>query len=532
MKRTIILLLSLAIAQVAIAAYQSPFEVSWERGRIKVPVGQELDQEVIVRVPAGHFLYKDKTEVVFTALEGINVKKIDYPQATGHFDVLTNKSVEIYPAGDVLISFTLKAPGGMKPGERQVAALLKFQGCEEKLCLRPEEHELTWNIDVTSAASVISEEPKEGVSEAPFSVRALLDKKDFHQVVSHGRDIALLIAFIAGILTSFSPCVWPLIPVTLLIVGIHKKGHILGNLGLSSALVAGIALTYSILGIVATAAGNQVGFLFQRKAFLILIILVLVAMSTALLGLWTFQLPVKFQNFLTKVSGRGYRGSFLSGVSLGLLATPCAGPILIPMLLWVAAEKEYLFGAELLALYAAGMGMFYIIIGTFYGTLSGRIRNVKIGNIIKKFLGVALLVPAAYYLMAVVPFGNGPGGDIKWQSSEPAALVEAVASKRPLMIVFGAKWCPPCEEIKENIFSAKEFTDAALGLVPLYVDVTVEEGEAKRLMDKYNVIGMPTILFVSPEGKVYDDLSVAGSEPTLREMVEKVKEASRRSGGL
>ena len=532
MKRIVILLLVLAVARVAVSAYQSPFEVSWERGRIKVPAGQELAQEVIVRVPAGHFLYKDKTELVFTTLEGINVKKLDYPQATGHFDVLTNKSVEIYPAGDVLISFTLKAPGALNPGERQVAALLKFQGCEEKLCLRPEEHELTWNIDVVPSAIAISEEPKEGVSEAPFSVRALLDKKDFHHVVSHGRNIALLIAFIAGILTSFSPCVWPLIPVTLLIVGIHKKGHILGNLGLSASLVAGIALTYSILGVVATAVGNNVGFLFQKRAFLIIIIMVLVAMSTALLGLWTFQLPVKFQNFLTKVSGRGYRGSFLSGASLGLLATPCAGPILIPMLLWVAAEKEYLFGAELLALYAAGMGIFYIIIGTFYGTLSGRIRNVRIGNAIKKFLGIALLVPAAYYLMAVIPLGNGLGGDIKWQASEPAALVEAVVSKRPLMLVFGAKWCPSCEEIKGNILSKKEFADAAEKIVPLYVDVTVEEGEAKRLMDKYKVIGMPTILFVSPEGRVYDDLSVVGSEPTLREMMERVEEAVSRSSTL
>jgi thiol:disulfide interchange protein DsbD len=422
----------------------------------------------------------------------------------------------------------LKAPSALKPGERQVAALLKFQGCEEKLCLRPEEHELTWDIDVTAFAAVISKGVKEHVSEAPFSIKALLDKRDFYNVVSHGRHIALLAALIAGILTGFSPCVWPLIPVTLLIIGIHKKGHFLGNLGLSAALVAGIALTYSALGVAATSAGRHVGFLFQQKAFLILVIAVLVAMSTALLGLWTFQLPVRLQNALTRVSGRGYRGSFLSGISLGLLATPCAGPILVPMLLWVASEREYLFGAELLALYAVGMGVFYIIIGTFYGTLSGRVKNVKIGNVIKKLLGAALLVPAVYYLLAVVPFGGGLNGDIKWQVNEPAALVEAAASKRPLMIVFGAKWCPPCDKIKKDIFAVKEFAEVSLQVVPLYVDATVEEGEAKRLMDKYHVVGMPTILFVSPEGRIYDDLSVAGSAPTLSEMIEKVSGAAGR----
>lgn len=510
-------------------AYQSPFAVSFETGKLKVASGSEIETSVIIRVPAGHFLYKDKTELSFTALDGIHVKAINYPKSVAHRDPVTGKSVEIYPEGEVTISVMLSAPADMAMGERNLSAYLEFQGCEEKLCLRPEEHTIDWKVSVSHVEGVITEEYKEHLEESSFSFKDLLNTRDFTDVISKGKHIALLIAFIAGLLTSLTPCVWPLIPVMLLIIGIHKRGQFFGNMALSFSLVAGIAVTYSILGIAASVAGAQIGFLFQQKIFIVFVVIFLVAMSLSMFGLFSIQLPQSARNALSKIGGKGYRGAFLSGISIGLLATPCVGPVLGPMLVWVASKKEYLFGAELLAIYALGLGVFYIVVGTFYGTLAGKIKNVKAGNVVKKILGLVLLIPAIYYLNSIIPTNGFINGGIEWRTDEPSAIVESLSESKPMMVVFGARWCPPCEKLEKDILSDKKVVGESKKFVPLHVDATANSDEIERILDKYHVIGWPTILFVSPGGKVYDDLSLVGDVPNIDELLDVMSLALKRT---
>ncbi|MBI2341294.1 MAG: thioredoxin family protein, partial [Deltaproteobacteria bacterium] len=496
-----------------LSAFESPFDVSWERDAIMVGSGQDITTDVTIRVPAGHFLYKDKTSLVFTALEGMHVVSVTLPDGVKHIDPITGKSTVIYPAGETVIAVVLHVPAVLPMEERNVAAVLEFQGCEEKLCLRPEERNLEWSFKIVPAGGAIEEKPAALFKKEAFSLAVLLHAKDFRQVLLYGRHVAIVIAFIAGLLTSLTPCVWPLIPVTLLIIGVHKKGNFWGNFGLSSSMVAGIASSYAVVGILATAAGANVGFLFQQKIFLVFVVIFLFAMSASMFGLFSIQLPSRVQNFLAKIGGSGYRGAFLSGISLGFVATPCIGPVLGPMILWVAMQKEYIFGVELLAAYALGVGIFYIIVGTFYGTLAGRVKNVKVGLAVKKILGAVILIPAFYYLNSLVPVNGFFNGKTGWQTDEPAAIIEAAASKKPLMIVFGAKWCPPCQELEHKVLNDPKIEEAIKKLVALHIDATSDSEEIRRVLDKYRVIGWPTILFVSPEGKVYDDLSVVGDVP-------------------
>jgi thiol:disulfide interchange protein DsbD len=509
-------------------AFESPFDVSWQKDVIKAGRGMEITTDVTIRVPVGHFLYKDKTSLVFTTLEGIHVVSARLPEGIEHIDPITGKGTVIYPEGETVIPIVFHVPATIPMEERNIAAVLEFQGCEEKLCLRPEEHNLEWRFQIVQAGGAIGENPATLIKQEDFSFATLLHVKDFREVLLYGRHVAIIIAFIAGLLTSLTPCVWPLIPVTLLIIGVHKKGNFWGNLGLSSSMVAGIAASYAVIGIIATAAGVQVGFLFQRKIFLVFVVIFLFAMSASMFGLFSIQLPMRARNLLTKIGGKGYRGAFLSGISLGFLATPCVGPVLGPMILWVAMQKEYLFGVELLAVYAVGVGIFYIVVGTFYGTLAGRVKNVKAGSMVKKILGAVILIPAFYYLHSLIPTNGFLNGKTGWQTDEPAAIVEAVASKKPLMIVFGAKWCPPCQELEHKILHDPKMEEAVKKLVPLHIDATSDSAEIRRVLDKYRVVGWPTILFVSPDGKVYDDLSVIGDVPTVEKMLKLVEDAVLR----
>lgn len=525
MKKTLFTLILLAIS-VKLFAFESPFEFSHDDAKIRMQLGGEITTDIILRVPEGHFLYKDKTELSFTTLEGIHVRSIIYPKGVPHKDPMNGGNITIFPEGESVISVVFSAPLELQLGKKEVTAVLEMQGCEERLCLRPERHVITWKLDVAAAGSELTEDKPE-IETWKLNIKQLLNFKDFKDVVSRGRYIALIVALVAGLLTSMTPCVWPLIPVLLLIIGIHKKGHVLGNLLLSFSLVAGIAVTYSVLGVLAVAAGNQISFLFQEKIFVILLIAVLLMMSLSMFGLFTIQLPQSVQKVLTHLGGKGYRGAFLSGMSLGLMATPCVGPVLGPMLLWVASQKAYAFGVELLAAYALGMGAVYIIAGTFYGTFAERLKHVKAGGIVKKIIGALLLIPALYYLNSIIPF-NLNGDNISWLENEQAALVESAATKRPMLIIFGARWCPPCVKLESMMANDENIAEIMKGFVVLHVDATNDSPEINRILDKYNVVGWPTILFVSSGGKMYDDLRIVGEVPETEELIRTMKEALKR----
>lgn len=526
--KKILVIFFLLVSAAAAFAYKSPFEVVWDVNAIRTPAGKDVKTDVIIRIPSGHFLYKDKTEILFTALEGIRVKSVEYPQGVPHEDSFAGKKAQIFPEGEAVIPVVFSVPPKTPEGRKEISAILEFQGCEEKLCLRPEKVSLLWKLDVSASEGAVSEGPDALFEKGEFSVSELINARDFKNIVLHGRLVSLLIAFIAGLFTSLTPCVWPLIPVTLLIIGIHKKGNFAGNLALSVCLVAGMSLTYAVLGVAAAAVGSHVGFLFQEKIFLVFVVVLLVLMSLSLFGVFTIELPRFAKNALARLGGSGYRGAFLSGVSLGLLATPCVGPLLAPMLLWVAAEGEYVFGVELLTVYSFGMGAAYVIIGTFYGAFAGRVRSVRIGGWIKKILGVLLLVPAVYYLSSVIPHNGFLNGEINWRTDEAAAVAESAASGKPMMIVFGAKWCPPCLAFEKNVLGDREVAEALRAVVLLHVDATIETEDVSRVVEKYRVIGWPTILFVSPDGRVYDDLKVVGDVPDKEEFIGLVKKAAER----
>lgn len=523
--RKIVIGLLLILVSATSFAFESPFRVNWDTSPIKASSGKNVKTDILIGIPAGHFLYKDKTNLSFVSLSGVKVRAINYPKSVVRVDPLSGKNLDIYPEGEAVINVEFEISQSLEVGPKEVVGLLEFQGCKEKLCLRPEEHEIAWNIEVVSGGEGFAEPAKS--EEKETALNELFESHNFKEIVERGRLIALVVSFLAGLLTSLTPCVWPLIPVTLLIIGVQKKGRVWDNFKLALFLVLGISITYAVIGIAATAFGQQIGFLFQKKVFLILVVLFFLAMSASMLGLFTIQLPTKVYDFFSKLGGNGYRGAFLCGVSLGFLATPCVGPILGPMIVWVAVQKTYLFGTALLVAYALGIGLFYIVIGTFYGALAGKVKNIKAGNVVKKVLGIALLIPALYYFNSIVPVTKYFSTNT-WYETEEGALVDAVTKKRPMMIVFSARWCPPCQELENKLLTDPDVENALKDLVVLHIDSTIETSEVKRVLDKYNVVGWPTILFVSFDGTVYGDLTIVGDVPKKEKLMEYIEEVLKR----
>ncbi|MFA5812478.1 MAG: cytochrome c biogenesis protein CcdA, partial [bacterium] len=406
-----LLLLTLIVASASRAASNpsSPFQLLWDDEPRKIAAGSAFHLTVSIRAPDGYYLYADETEVDFASLEGLFVTDIRYPKPTPYTDPYMGKTVKVYK-GEVTISIDGRVPDGLEPGEKELTALVRYRGCSPTLCFRPEEQEISFRLKVEPLAAAERVQPKrpqiaaEEARPMPMSLperlglKGLLQVQDFSVLLERGTIFTIFIVLLAGILTSLTPCVWPVIPVVLLYVGVHPHKRFWENLLLSAVMVAGIVVTYAALGVGAVAFGRNLGFLFQQSWFLALVVLFFVAMSLSMFGVFDIRMPRRLHARLHRMGGEGYGGAFLAGMGLGLVASPCAGPVLAAILGYVALQGSYAMGFGLLIVYGIGMGILMMLLGACYGELAGKLRGGSWMLWIRRALGIVLLFPAAYYM--------------------------------------------------------------------------------------------------------------------------------------
>lgn len=213
--------------------------------------------------------------------------------------------------------------------------------------------------------------------------------------------LQLAAAYVGGFLTSLTPCVYPLIPITLAVFGARKQGvSRLRGLGLATLYVVGMAVMYSALGWAAALAGIRFGTVLANPWVVVPLVAFYWTMAAAMLGLWELQLPQGLQNRLSSVGGAGAGGAFLMGLTGGLIAAPCTGPVLAGILAYVAAGRNVVRGVGLLWTYALGMGTLFWALAAFSLRLpkSGRWMEV-----VKSILALALLATGLYLLEGVFP---------------------------------------------------------------------------------------------------------------------------------
>lgn len=526
---------------------QTPFVLHWEEGPIELSPGEPFSLELTISVPEGYYLYAEETEVDFASLEGLIVTDVRLPRATKFSDPYMGKVVDVL-RGEVVISVVGRVPQGLSTGEHDLVARVAFRGCSPTICYRAEQREAQFRVSITASAEGGGPSVQQGEKPAlrddqamtpePSSpgLRAMFEVEDFGALLDRGLGWTLLIVFVAGILTSLTPCVWPVIPVVLLFVGVHPHRRFWRNLLLACTLVSGMILVYAALGVVAVLLGKNLGFLFQQRLFLALVVLFFLAMSLAMFGVFHVRMPRRLQSRLHRMGGEGYRGAFLAGMATGLVASPCAGPVLAAVLGYVALQRNYATGFSLLVVYGMGMGLIMVFLGACYGELAGKLKGGPWTVWIRRMLGILLLFPAAFYMGSLFgwggpssPFGLGEKAGVRWMTDEAGAFNLARELGRPVMIEFRAEWCPPCKAMERRFFSRPDIAELLERVVPLQVDATTETPEVRGMVDKYRVVGWPTVLFLAPDGKSWNDLRVSDYNPAAVERA--LREAIRRSEG-
>lgn len=212
--------------------------------------------------------------------------------------------------------------------------------------------------------------------------------------------LAFLAAYLGGVLISFTPCTYPLIPVTVGIIGAQETSSKLRGFILSLFYVAGLAITYSIIGAVAVLSGKLFGQMQTNPWTYIFMANLCIFMGLAMLGVFTVSLPLpqKISRMTSGKKGRGFFSSFLLGGASGLIVGPCTAPALAVLLGFVALRTNLAYGMSLLFVFAFGMGTLLIIAGTFAGFIVAMPRTGAWMTKINKIFGLILIGGGQYFL--------------------------------------------------------------------------------------------------------------------------------------
>jgi thiol:disulfide interchange protein DsbD len=374
---------------------------------------------------------------------------------------------------------------------------------------------------------------------------------------------ALLLIFAAGVATSLTPCVYPMIAITVSVFGARQSKSRGEAALLSSVFVLGIAALFTPLGLFAATTGGVFGAALANPMVLVGLAILFLTLAASMFGAFDIDLPSGLKNRLATVGGVGYKGAFFIGFCNALIAAPCTGPVLGFLLTWVGTTGNVGFGALALFVYALGLGLLFWVVGTFSVSLP---KSGKWLEWVKSVFGIAMVVAAIYYVRDLIPGlmeiprhtpgflamgaalllsglaagavhlsfhdmrpsararkGVGlvlsvvglsalvgytqvmpEGVQIAWGDDYQAALAKARLEHKPLLVDFGASWCGACKELEHKTFSDPRVVREGQRFVPVRVDLSPgkDSPEKRELLAGYQQRGLPLIVMHTPTGEV------------------------------
>ncbi len=328
-----------------------------------------------------------------------------------------------------------------------------------------------------------------------------------------------------GLLLALTPCLFPMIPILSgIIAGQGSQITKSRAFGLSLTYVLGMALTYAAAGVLAGLSGTLLSNVLQTPAVQIASALLFAALALSMFDLYQLQLPLALQNRLNGASGRlpggKHLGVGLMGALSALVMGPCVAAPLAGGLLYIAQTRNVVLGGSALFVMALGMGSPLLAIGTSAGALLPRAGHWMVW--VKRFFGVLLLGVALWIVMPLLGSRMGVGAPaftpIHSNAELDAAVREATAQHRPVMLDFYADWCVSCVEMDQKVFTNPDIKTLLARGVLLRADVTHNTLQDKALLNRFGLFGPPGTLFFDAHGQEIENARLAGfvAEPQFK----------------
>jgi thioredoxin:protein disulfide reductase len=492
--------------------------------------------------------YYIPTRVNLAAVHGLKVGEVTYPAAQNiSLPFTSGENLSVY-TGQVefgipitpLITFNSKS-------DAVLSIRIYYQACNDHECLRPTA--VTKSVALVPPGRAVRGPAKVHLDEAGLAGSRNLLVDIFAR---RGYLLGFLFVLLGGFALNLTPCVYPLIGVTIAYFG-YEGGGPRRVVVLAVLYVLGIALTFSAVGVAAALSGGLFGAALQNPYVLGLIAAMLLVLAAASFGLVSLQPPV----WLMRHAGGarpGYAGALVMGLGMGVVAAPCIGPIVLGLLLMVQQSANALLGFALFFTLAIGLGLPYVVlalaagsiprlprsgewlawveqlfgfvlvglalyfiaplfpdrlitrmlpyyaagVGIFLGFVSAAGRNWQPFFIIRSALGITALVGLGYLLIAA----RTSRAELSFQPFDPALLQTARAHRKRVVVDFSADWCVPCREMEHTTFVDPGVVQQAGKFVWLKANLTAANPRNTALMKQFEVAGVPTTIFIDSRGTI------------------------------
>lgn len=374
--------------------------------------------------------------------------------------------------------------------------------------------------------------------------------------------VQFALVFLLGILMSLTPCIYPVIPLTVGALQSQRTSSFGFSFLLSCCYAIGLSTTFALMGLAAATSGQLFGSLSQHPIFILIIIVQLAYMAGSMFGWYEIYIPRFMQQRQASIKAGSLLSALTFGIISGTVASPCLSPGLALLLTIVATLGNHLLGFGMLFIFGLGLSTPLIIIGTFANALNHLPRAGSWMLEVKKLFGFMLIGMCLFFLHKIVPIYIVLGlslvvtsvsayyyyrhrrplltisflilalvsAGLALRSSyshfkpvqpashttnsalttlAPTSLAQyhqyrqqAVAEHKPLLLDFGADWCTACKLLEKQLLHNPEYQALWTDYLVLKIDATESHAEPYcSLQKQYQIVGVPTLLVVNPSSQ-------------------------------
>lgn len=370
--------------------------------------------------------------------------------------------------------------------------------------------------------------------------------------------LRLFLSLLLGIFLSLTPCIYPMIPITMGILQSQGSSSMLRNFALALTYTMGIATTFALLGVTAAFTGQMFGNIMNSPIVILFIVTMLVYLAGSMLGLYEMYIPRFMQSNNTSSAGGSFVSAFMFGAISGTVASPCLSPGLLLLLTIVTSIGSVALGFALLFFFGLGLGMPLLIIGTFSGSINMLPKAGMWMIDVKQFFGFIMLGTCFYFLSTLIPAyiiawagslfllmvgifylkttisAHGTAKKVKsilgvtmvafsiysffnaykmnelekhthhnmthtWVQDYQIGLGQAQTEQKLLLLDISAPYCSICKAIDRKHFSKPKVLQALSKYVTVKIEDIEKNAQTKALQKQFRIMGAPTILIVDPE---------------------------------